>query len=650
MLRRIVLLVSILVALLLVAAAAALVLIDPDDYREEIAERASAQLGREVRLEGPLELKLFPRLAIRIREARVGNPPGFENAPLLADIGLATASIRLWPLVRGELEIGAITLEDAELALVTDAAGRSNLDGLFAGAPDRQRTRDQTDLSGVQTGPVRLRNVTVGLVDLADGEQTELVIDSLELDPFVADQPVAFKLVARILDNAGVQLTAVRVSGDLKLAADASRLSIPNLELAFEQGSDISGRATADAVVRPGGEQTIVELAQLAVDADLAGFALGLQAGEPVRVVAAELITVSVPASRLSLDGDELDASGELTLDEIVSGRLNLSGRQLDLRRLAALESAEPTEASAERPDFSPLQRLDLRLQLRLDELILAEGLRLSEVSADSRLANGVMRLDPIEARLFSGRFDGRAEVDFNHDPPRVSLSPRLSGVRVQEITALFSERSPVTGQGNLTLDLSFSGFELAGILATLDGQGQLEVNDGAIEGIDLQRLVEQELSTAALGEVREVFAGSTPFRQLSASLRAEQGVIELPELNLQAAGYGAQGAGRVNFAEDRLEYQVDLDLGEELAARLPDALRRATGGRIPLTISGPLGAPVVSVDVAGLVERTARDEIGRRLLDRLERGRDRQQEPDEPVDESETETEPPPGEQPARP
>ncbi|MFW5927176.1 MAG: AsmA family protein, partial [Wenzhouxiangella sp.] len=66
MLRRIILLVSMIVVLLVVAVAAALVLIDPDDYRDEIAERASERLDREVRLDGPIDLKVFPWLAFEV--------------------------------------------------------------------------------------------------------------------------------------------------------------------------------------------------------------------------------------------------------------------------------------------------------------------------------------------------------------------------------------------------------------------------------------------------------------------------------------------------------------------------------------------------------------------------------------------------------
>ena len=66
----------------------------------KLPERASETLGREVRLDGPMSLKLFPWLALEISDVHVGNPPGFGEAAPLAEArpgnrlgtGLATGS------------------------------------------------------------------------------------------------------------------------------------------------------------------------------------------------------------------------------------------------------------------------------------------------------------------------------------------------------------------------------------------------------------------------------------------------------------------------------------------------------------------------------------------------------------------------------
>ncbi len=634
MLRRIVLLVSILVAVVIVAALAAVVLIDPDDYREQIAARASDQIGREVRLEGPIELRLFPSLAFELRNAYVGNPAEFDTAPPLAEVGLARASIRVWPLIRGELEIGAVELEDTTLTVVTDRQGRSNLGGLFATeeTPEIRDDPEPTDLSNLQTGAVSLRGLTVVVLDMLTDERQDITIDSVDLEPFAPDREVGFAMRGRFSSDGEVVIDGLRLDGSLRVAPDLSAMDLSDLQARFSLPlAQATARAEGQARVDLSGAVVLVEVPRFDFQLALPDLKLGLELTEPLAMVLDDPARVALPGADFRLDGQRLALSGDLVLGDPVSGRLDVSGELLDLRALAALGG---DESDADRPeaeaDFTPLQRFDFRSDLNVEELILAEGLRLSAVEASSRLGAGLLVLDPMQAQLFGGRFDGRAEVDFNEDPPAVVLQPRLSGVLVEQIAGLFSQHAPVAGTGDLTLDLRFRGLAIADILASLDGTGQFLLSDGAVRGVDLEQLIEQKLTVANLANVRQAFTGETPFRTLSGSLRADGGVITLPDLNLAAAGFGAQGSGRIDFASELVDYSIELDLGESWQQRLPSSLRSATGGRIPLAIGGPLNAPVVTVDLAGVAERAVRDEVGRRLLERLDRPRE------EPADDEE--------------
>ncbi len=720
MLRRILLVLIALIVVIVLAAVAAVVFIDPDNYREQIAERASEQIGREVRLDGPIELRLFPWLAFDIRDASVGNPPDFEDAPPLAEIGIARAGIRLWPLIRGDLEIGAIDFEQATFTLVTDRQGRSNLEGLFADDPDPAEP-GEPDLSGLQTGPIGLRSVSVVLMDLAAGTRQEVVVDSFEMAPFRADRDIDMALRGRVIDDGETVLEDLDFSGTLRVAANLSRIDLGDWQASLSlPAAEAQARASGEAWIDLSGDILAIEVPRLDLDLDLPDMhmalaltdALTLTLDDPARValagaeirldlpdLQAELlltdaltltlddpprmvvagaegrvdlpdmqlglvltdelsvtlddpVRMAMPGAEFRLDDQRLDLSAELVLTDPIRGRLDVSGERLDLRALAALGGEdERPDADGEAPDFAPLAMVDFRADLRLDELILAEGMVLTQVRAGSRLADSVLRLEPLEARLFGGGFEGLAEVDFNEVPPAVHLQPRLSGVLVEQIAGLFSEHAPVAGSGDLSLDLRFRGLSPGDILASLDGSGQFQLSDGAVRGIDLEKLIEQELTVASLGNVRQAFSGQTPFRSLSGSLRAEDGVIALPDLNLTAAGFGASGTGRLDFAADQVDYRLDLQLGESLLERLPSRLRSATGGTIPLAIAGPVTAPVVSVDLAGIAERTVRDEIGRRLLDRIDRPRSEERPPEEEGERDEDEEpDAPPGEEEAEP
>lgn len=614
MLRRIILLVSILVAVLLVAIVAAVVLIDPDDYRDEIAARASETLGREVRLEGPIDLKWFPWLSFEVSDMVVANPPDFADQPEVAEIGRARASLRILPLLRGHMEIGTVELSKAVLTVVRRADGSSNLDGLFGPSDRHSEPRDATDLSGLRTGEVRFDNVVLRLIDRDAGQIQTLRIDELALAPFRPGQPVPLQLRAVILDAGESALLTIAFDGRLELAADLSRLSVAEASVRFAlPDADVSGEFTT-AVEADFGDGARVRLSALDLSATAGELQLALTGRSPVELRLGETTDLEAPELRLALNGQPLAVQGEARLDERLRARIEVSGERLNLTALPTGDEQEPRDEAA--ADFDALQWFDLHMALELGELVLAENLVLNSVNGQGRLDGGVLVIEPMTAEVLGGRFDGRARVDFNRQPPLVEVTPRLSGVLVERLAGLFSDHAPVDGQAEMDLNLRFQGFSPAEMLASLDGEGRFNIHQGAVRGVDLRRLIEEELTTSNLANIQRAFGGETPFRDLGGTLRAEEGVIELPDLNLSADGYGASGNGRIDFATGRLEYRLDLALGEELTARMPSRLRRATRGRIPLLITGPMDSPVVTVDIAGMAERALFDEIGRRLLE----------------------------------
>ena len=76
------------------------------------------------------------------------------------------------------MEIGAITLADAELNLVTNRAGDSNLAGLLA-EPAADQPTAEPDLSQLVLGAISLDNVSLIQIDLGLQTRSEVHIDQL---------------------------------------------------------------------------------------------------------------------------------------------------------------------------------------------------------------------------------------------------------------------------------------------------------------------------------------------------------------------------------------------------------------------------------------------------------------------------------------
>ena len=629
MVRKLLIVIFALVALLVGAAVIAVLVIDPDDYRDDIAERASDRLGREVRLDGPMSLKLIPWLAIEISDVGVGNPPDFGEAPDLARIGSAIASVRVWPLIRhGELEFGAVTLEEAEFHLVTDRDGRSNLDGLLA-EPDPEVERTEPDLGALVLGQVRLRDVRLVNLDQHSGQRQSFRIDTLNLAPFRAAQPVAFDLAAALLDGDDEMVRLSSFSGTIEVASDLSSLKLHGLVGEYVLPAALAdGRFQANVGLDLDADRTRASISDMQARLNRDELVLRLQSTSPVELETGATTRARFDQVTVGINDDRLSASGDLQMVPDIHAELDVTGERLDLRPLMgdAPERERSPDADAAPADFAALREITARLGLELGSLVVSDDLELNSVVARARLDGGILEMSPLEAQLFGGRFDGRVEVNFNSEPPRVVVQPGLSGILIDQVAALSGQPAPVRGSGDMNLDLSFSGFELDEILASLDGSGRFSVAEGALLGVDIREMISQELTVSNLANVSRAFGGETRFDTFGGTLTARSGVLEIPDLNLVAADYGMSGRGTIDLGAGQVDYRLELELGEALKAQLPRSLRQATEGRIPLAIAGPVREPTVMVDVAGIAERAVRDQIERRLLGPR---RDRDAEPD---------------------
>ncbi|MFW5815234.1 MAG: AsmA family protein [Wenzhouxiangella sp.] len=619
-------------ALLVLAAVVLVMLVEPDDYRDRIAAQASSALGREVRLDGPLSLRLWPRIALDIRSLSVANPAGFADAPALAEVGQASVSVGVWPLLRGELDIGQLELRDATVTLVTAPDGSSNLAGLLAEAEPDPASQPAPDLEGISLAGLTLENVALQVLDLDTDEAFNARIDELTLGPFQPAVLAPLSVRASLLDQHQEKQLVFSLHGGLRVARDAGRIDLEDARSEFELAAGgLNGQASGSGSVDLGADVATLELRDFAAGMNLDQRSAKLEASETLNISLGDPVSAKIGGLELAIDGQPLAVAGEFSLGDPPTAELTVAGEALDLRPwLSAPEQAGAAEKSspAAASDDSALIGPRLNFTLALDRLTLSDDLILRRVEAQARLVDGVLTLEPVDAQALSGRFSGRVAVDFNAAPPALEVSPRLTGIDVQQLVRLFSPTAPVRGLGEMDLDLRFQGLSAGEILASLDGEGRFSLNEGALLGVDLKRLVDEEITTSRLARVQQAFGGETPFQNLSGRIQAEAGVLSLPDLRLDAEDFDLTGGGRMDLAAGDIAYQLELRLGPALSQRLPRALARASDGVIPLTIAGPISRPTVRVDLATIAEGALQRELQDRLFDRLRPEGEPEQEP----------------------
>ena len=571
------------VVVLVLAVVVAVLVVDPNDYRERIASELSDTLQRPVALEGPIDLKVFPWLALEIRDFTVGNPEGMPADRPLLHAGRAKASVRVLPLLTGAVETGALELEETQLNLITTASGSTNLEGL---AGQRETQTQTTAPEQLAVGPLRLRDLTLRNIDLGQGTEQVFELKRLDLQQFRFGAPVDFSMAGVLSDQDQVLVDDFKASGSINISGALDSVAV--------SGFDLGGRLPAQDM-------------KLGVSGDFEG-----------RLRPS--LDLALSNTVLDLGGQTLNVSGRYS----AGPRLNaqVTGKRLDLDRLLPEAAAGGGDTSdPEQPAGEPIELPPVLKQLRLDAgLELGElrtgRLELTNVTGQLTGRNGVFRVSPLEADMLGGRVVADATVDLTVDPPRLELKPRMEQVGLANLAQTLGGALPIEGAGTMRLDISARGLDADSLVRSLDGSGGLNISDGALLGVDLPKLFRQDMSLSNLRNLAGSFSGKTPFNQLDSSFSIQDGVVNTPDLNIRSELLDLSGTGELNLAARNLDTDLQLKLKGPLLERLSPELKELTGGVLPLSLSGPVTSPKVGFDVAGLVEGRVRGEVEKRAGD----------------------------------
>jgi uncharacterized protein involved in outer membrane biogenesis len=123
--RRIAWAVAALLGPLLAAAAAAPWLVNVEAYKPALVQAVKEATGRELVIEGPMRLRMLPVPRVSAQRVHFANAAGAEGAQMV-DVRWIGASPSWWALLRGEVEIGQLTLYQPTIVLETDADGVPN--------------------------------------------------------------------------------------------------------------------------------------------------------------------------------------------------------------------------------------------------------------------------------------------------------------------------------------------------------------------------------------------------------------------------------------------------------------------------------------------------------------------------------------------
>ena len=144
---------------------------EPGAYRSRIEALASEAVGRQVRIQGPIELNLLPFPAVVLKTIEIENPGDIGDGPL-ARIKRVAVSPRPLSLMAGRLAVGTVTISGLQMMLARNRDGQNNwqgiIDALAAGPGQALGAPSAAVRPGVAASKLPLSSMSVSALEIND--------------------------------------------------------------------------------------------------------------------------------------------------------------------------------------------------------------------------------------------------------------------------------------------------------------------------------------------------------------------------------------------------------------------------------------------------------------------------------------------------
>jgi AsmA protein len=606
--RWLAILLATLVLLSVLLSVVLLVLIDPNDYRDEISAAVTDATGRTFVIEGDLSLKTFPCCGIGLGAVELGNPPGFPDSGF-ARVENAAVDIQVWPLLtRQELLIGTIELAGLDLRLLSRADGGNNW--TFTPVEDAPAAAAQGEDSGAA-----LSDLDIAGIEISDGRlsfRDEAAKQNLQLSDIAlatgairSGEPFDVEASLKGEDLVSGMSALLAWSTQATIHADTLTADLADSQVDIDvTGGDLGAESVQlstriRSVLGLGGDQ--VQVTELVTTLQAKGAADATIDAEveltaaSAEVVAMESVNISTIATSLELTGSDLPG-GRLAASSTLQSVTGLGTPRAELRGLVAdvktaninlklegegaLVNNEPViSARLKVAPFSP--------QKLLEELGSSPIVTSDPKALQSFALQGLLK--------FNGDIAGLENIEATLDDSKISGWLRADSLEKQKFRA----------------SIEIDALDLDRYLAPTDADGEVSGGAGAGSGNDESlELPVEELravdldSQLKVGKLKVLDARLTNF---SAKLTAQNGVLKIGLANAKLYDGTYFGNLQLNVQGQKPKLSVDQMLKDiQLGNLLTDVSEvKNLAGRGEVRITGDATGDTVNELLENLVGQT---------------------------------------------
>ena len=559
--------------------------LDPNQFKGKIIETVKAQTGRELRIDGKLGWSFFPWIGIETGKLELSNAPGFGPEPFTRLDG-AGAKVELLPLLRKQIVVDTVFLNRLQLNLAKNTAGKTNWEDLTKPSKAEEKPAakpaagKEVSIGGVSIRKIDIRQADVTWNDRSTGAHYAVHNLDLKTGKISVGQPVDVSLAFDFESGQPALRTRVDLKSQLAFDLAAQTLDVTNLTLSANNLSllaSLKGTHILEAPavsgtleIKPFNPRTLMD--KLGVKYDSADKNTLTTLALKTRFAAT---SDSTELKDLALTLDDSHLTGALGIRHFAKPayQFDLAVDQIDLDRYLPAPAPAPTGAkpgAAAPPTpveipLSALRALALQGKLRVQKLK-AFNLHSTDAVVQVSADNGLIALGPNQAKLYSGKYAGRTALDVRGKTPLLNIDESVSGIELAPALKDALQFDKFAGVANLGAKLTAQGLDADQIKATLNGNADFAIKDGAIKGVNLKKMSDaiaaaiRDKSYQKLTEIVPQSGDETRFTHLGGTAQIRNGIVQNNDLKIQSPELlNITGKGSANLPKETLDYTVTL-------------------------------------------------------------------------------------------
>ncbi len=405
-----------------------------------------------------------------------------------------------------------------------------------------------------------------------EGNAQSFKVSTLTLDLDVKQPEQAFKVKLSSPLSGNIKAQQFNLS-NLSVAVNASGDKLPNKSVS----SEMKGSVQVDTLKQN-------------VQANLSGGLLQSQIKAKVGVQG-----FAEPAIKFDVDVDQFDADLYLPKKSASTSTADTSAAS------TSSKSKEPEQPL----DLSALRKLNLDGSLRIGSLKMM-NVKTTELRVDVKALKGLVNINPLSAKLYQGSMNGSLSLNAQATPS-VAIIENLNGINVAPLAKDAANLDMLEGKGNIGVNLAAHGDTIAAMKKALNGNFSLNLADGALKGIDIDKKLRAAQAMLSQGGASSETSSAnkdekTTFKEFKATFKVTNGIAHNDDLSMRSELVRVSGAGDINIGNDSIDYTAKASI-----SKTPDGKGGIT---VPMHISGTFAELKYKLDYGAVVKEALKQKV----------------------------------------